>query len=66
MQIHKGGKSHLAAVCYLQAIRLKILGSHLTYKVANNCFNVRELVEVVQSNFPCESSSNCLVNRKCP
>ena len=50
MQIHKGGKSHLAAVCYLQAIRLKILGSHLTYKVENNCFNVRELVEVVESN----------------
>ena len=31
-------------------MRLKICDSHLTYKVANKCLNVREQVEVVEWN----------------
>ena len=48
-------------------MRLKICDSHLTCKVANECLNVRERVEVVEWNkrwsppFPC-----CPVSRQCP
>ena len=47
-------------------MRLKICDSHLTCKVANECLNVRERVEVVEWNkrwsplFPC-----CPVSRQC-
>ena len=59
------GKSHSVLVWYLQAMRLKIRGSHLKCKVANKCLNVRERVELVGRNkdaspFPC-----CTVNRQC-
>ena len=52
-------------VCYLQAIQLKIRGSHLTCKVLNKCLDVLEQGEIVKtikkmvSSLPllsCESS----------
>ena len=40
-------ESHRVAVWELQVICLKIRGSHLTCKVANECLNVCEWKEVV-------------------
>ena len=59
-------KHHPEVVRQIQALRLKICDSHLTWKVANKCLNVREWVEVVEWNkewsspFPC-----CPVSRQC-
>ena len=50
MIIQQGGKSHQMPVSQLQAIRIKILGSHLTCKVANKCLNIREQEEVGEIN----------------
>ena len=41
-------KLHEVAAWYLDAMRSKIRGSHLSPRVTNNCLNVRDQVEVIQ------------------
>lgn len=43
-------KSDQVTVRKLNAIRLKIRGTHFRCKIANECLNVREQVEVVHTN----------------
>ena len=50
MVISQGDNSHRVAVWSLQAMRLKIRVSHLTWKVANKGLSVWERVEVVERN----------------
>ena len=50
-----------------QVVRLKVCDSHPTCKVANECLNVKERVDVVELNkrlFP--PFPFCPVSRQCP
>ena len=62
----QGSKSHWTVVWSLQAVRVKILDSHLTYKVANKFLNVRKRVGLKARNkdglLP---SAVCLVIPQC-
>ena len=64
MVIQYGAKSRRVAVWQLQTMRVKIRDSHLTCKIANKYLNVREGMEVVESNKNVPPFYCCPVNRQ--